>query len=172
MNFAELTKQRRSIRAFKDQIPDRAAINRILDAANRAPSAGNLQAYEIFLVTDSATRRLLATASHEQDFLSSAPVVLVFCADPARNVERYRERGTTLYCIQDATIACTFAMLAATEEKLSTVWVGAFNEQRVLEALGNPPGLRPVAILPIGIGAEAPRITRRRPVENLVHRVE
>jgi nitroreductase len=41
-----------------------------------------------------------------------------------------------LYCIQDATIACTYAMLAATALGLSTVWVGAFDEKIVWEGLG------------------------------------
>jgi nitroreductase len=77
----------------------------------------------------------------------------------------------SLYCIQDATIACTFAMLAATALGLSTVWVGAFNEDQVREIIHAPAGHRPVAMLPIGYAAEVPRIRPRRKLNDLVHQV-
>ena len=38
--------------------------------------------------------------------LEQAPLALVFCAHPARSAQKYGQRGTTLYCVQDATIAC------------------------------------------------------------------
>jgi nitroreductase len=76
-----------------------------------------------------------------------------------------------LYCIQDASIACTFAMLAATAQGLSTVWVGAFDEEKVRLAVDAPLEHRPVAMLPIGYGAEQPRIRERRSLRDLVHPV-
>jgi nitroreductase len=71
--------------------------------------------------------------------------------------------------VQDATIACTFAMLAAKALGLATVWVGAFDEDAVRIALGIPKELRPVAMLPVGYAAKKPRITPRRELGDLVH---
>ncbi|MBU4225016.1 MAG: nitroreductase family protein, partial [Chloroflexi bacterium] len=73
--------------------------------------------------------------------------------------------------VQDATIACTYAMLAATALGLSTVWVGAFEEDAVREALGIPQELLPVAMLPIGYAGKKPRITPRRELNDLLHEV-
>jgi len=87
---------------------------RIQRSANCAPSAGNLQAYEIYSVSRRATLEALAQASLGQGFVAQAPVTLVFCANPARTVRRYGKRGTSLYRIHDATIACAYAQLAAT----------------------------------------------------------
>ena len=172
MELFEVFVARHSIRAFMDQpVPDEA-LGKIYEAVNRAPSAGNLQAFEIYQVTQSSHREALMRASYDQEFLTQAPLVLVFCAAPARSAVRYTERGETLYCIQDATIACTFAMLAATALGLGTVWVGAFDEEVVHGIIGAAPGHRPVAMLPIGYPNAEPRIRPRRALDDIVHPVE
>jgi nitroreductase len=169
MDFFQVVKTRQSIRAFAARDIEEEKLRQILDAANKAPSAGNLQAYEIFLVRDASVRKELARASLRQDFIASAPISLVFCANPFRAAARYGQRGEQLYSIQDATIACTFAMLAATANGLATVWIGAFSEEKVRQAISVPEGLRPVAILPIGYAAETPQPTSRRLIAELVH---
>jgi len=169
MDFFELIQKRHSIRAFTSQTVEPEKLQAILEAANRAPSAGNLQAYEIYLVSDPARLHLLARAALEQDFIAQAPLALVFCAHPARSSRKYGRRGTTLYCIQDATIACTFAHLAAATLGLASVWVGAFDDGAVRQAIGVEDNLLPVAILPVGYPAEKPQPTSRRPLSDLVH---
>lgn len=171
MEFFDVVKSRHSVRAFASTPIERDKVKAILEAANRAPSAGNLQAYEIYLVTRDRDRSTLARAALEQWFIAQAPVVLVFCAHPDRSAQRYRERGVRLYSIQDATIACAFAMLAATASGLATVWVGAFDDDSVRRAIRAPAGIVPVAILPVGYAAEKPEITPRRRLNDLVHEV-
>ena len=172
MELFEVFAARHSIRAFTDQpVPDEA-LGKIFEAVNRAPSAGNLQAFEIYQVTKAEHKEALMRASYDQEFLAQAPLVLVFCAAPARSAVRYTERGETLYCIQDATIACTYAILAATALGLGTVWVGAFDEDAVHRVIGAPPGHRPIAMLPIGYPTQTPRIRPRRALEDIVHPVE
>jgi nitroreductase len=74
--------------------------------------------------------------------------------------------------VQDATIACAYAQLAATALGLATVWIGAFDEAAVRRAIDVGDDLRPVAILPIGYAAENPDRSTRRSVADLVHRIE
>jgi nitroreductase len=171
MEFFELVQKRHSIRNFMDKPVDPTSIERILQAANCAPSAGNLQAYEIFIVQNFSDRVALAQAAKGQDFIVQAPLALVFCTHPTRSEWRYHQRGARLYTIQDATIACTFAMLAATELGLGSVWVGAFDDQAVLGVLGNPEGLLPIVILPIGYSSTDPSPTPRRSLSEMVHAV-
>lgn len=168
MEFFEVLQARHSVRTFAAQPVEPEKFRAILEAANRAPSAGNLQAYEIYAVTRRETLNALMRAAFEQKFIAQAPLALVFCAHPARSARLYGERATTLYCIQDATIACTYAQLAATALGLASVWVGAFDEESVREALRAGQELLPVAILPIGYAAESPEITSRRSLEDLV----
>ena len=165
MEFAEVVERRRSIRVYTAEPVDPKSLERILAAMARAPSAGNLQAYRVCVVRSALKRRALAVAAERQEFLAEAPVDLVFFADPERSATRYEGRGVSLYCIQDATIAATFAVLAATSEELASVWVGAFDESQVQEICGETKS-RPVAIVALGHGAEAPDPSpRRRPRE-------
>lgn len=169
MDFFEVVRKRRSIRVFKDQPVGDDQLQRILEAVNQAPSAGNLQAYEVYVVRGAAQRSALAKDAGDQEFLAQAPVVLVFCAHAGRAEVRYGQRGRELYSVQDAAIACTYAMLAATALGLSSVWVGAFDEEAVASAIVAPRGQRPVSMLPIGHADEAPARSVRRELSDLVH---
>lgn len=171
MELFDILKERHSIRAYKAQRLEPEKLQQILEAINRAPSAGNLQSYEVYVVLDEKHKSALVNAAGDQEFLAQAPVVLVFCTHPARAVERYGKRGTDLYSVQDATIACTYAMLAAVALGLSTVWVGAFNEDAVRQIIGAPTDQRPVAMLPVGYAGETPRIRSRRSPDDLIHQV-
>jgi nitroreductase len=130
-----------------------------------------LQAFEIYVVTRTDQRKVLATAALGQNFMAQAPLALVFCAHADRSAKKYRKRGVNLYCLQDATIACTYAMLAVTALGLSSVWVGAFDESKVSDVINAPQAHRPVAMLSIGYAAEEPRDRGRRSLSDLVHRV-
>lgn len=168
MDFFEVLQKRYSVRAYKPDPIDDATLTKILEAVNSAPSAGNLQAYEVILVRDPERKRQLARASWDQWFIAEAPVVLVFVANPERN-RRYGKRGAELYCVQDATIACSYAQLAATALGLGSCWIGAFDDDKVREVVGIPQNMRPVAILPIGVPADMPEPKERRPLGDLVH---
>lgn len=171
MDYFELLQSRRSIRSYAPTAIEPEKLERILMAANQAPSAGNLQAYEIMLIHSPSVKQELARAARNQEILEQAPVVLAFCANPDRSAVRYAERGRTLYCIQDATIACAYAQLAATALGLASVWVGAYHDQSVRQALGISDSLIPVALLPIGYPAESPPARSRRSLDELVHEV-
>lgn len=170
MDFFEVLRKRRSIRAYRPESVDEGILNQILQAINSAPSAGNLQAYEVVVVREAERKRLLAQAAWGQWFIAQAPVVLVFVANPERNRWRYGRRGEELYALQDATIACTYAHLATTAIGLGSCWIGAFDDKAVAQAIGADPSMRPVAILPIGYPAETPSETGRRPLNDLAHR--
>ncbi len=169
MDFFDVINSRSSMRAYTSQPVTGDQLRQILEAVNRAPSAGNLQAFEVYVVRDPGLQAAIVAVSYAQEFLAQAPLVLVFCAHGARSAERYRERGLDLYCLQDATIACTYAMLAAQSLGLSTVWVGAFDEEAVRGLIHAPQAHRPVAMLPVGYAAGEPRRRPRRPLDDLVH---
>lgn len=170
MDLFDAIRERHSVRSFLPDPVPHESLRRILEAANQAPSAGDLQAYEVYQVEDPAVREALAVAAYDQSFIEEAPVALVFVSSPFR-ARRYGERGAGLYSIQDATIAAAYVQLAAVSLGLATCWVGAFDESRVSSALHLPVGQKPVAILPLGKANEAPAPTPRRGVDDLVRRV-
>ncbi len=171
MQFFDVVQQRRSTRSFNTQPVEEEKLDQILAAIHDAPSAGNMQAFEVYLIRDPEKQKALAKASYDQEFLVQAPVVLVFCTHPARNQSRYGTRGEKLYSVQDATIACTFAMLAARSLDLGSVWVGAFQDDAVHKVIGAPSDQQPVAMLPIGYPTDWPSPRPRRPLSELVHEI-
>jgi nitroreductase len=169
MDFFNVLDKRRSVRKFKSKPVEKENLLKILEAANSAPSAGNLQAYRIVVVEDETAKEELAQASLGQDFISRAPVVLVFLADRKSSSRRYGERGE-LYSLQDATISASYAQLAATALGLGSVWIGAFDEEKVKQIL-NKEELKPVAIIPIGYPDEKPGKTPRRSLDEIAETV-
>jgi len=165
MDFFEVVEKRQSVRKYAARAVEPGQLNRILEAANRAPSAGNFQSYEIYVVSGEERRKALAAATFEQDFVAQAPVLLVFCTNPARCEYATRE----VCALEDASIACTFAMMAATALGLSSCWVGAFRPDAVAGVLGCPAGIVPAAILTIAYPDEQPERTTRREIRDLVH---
>ena len=141
--------KRRSVRSYTALVPSDRDVEKIVIAAQKAPSAGDLRSRKIFVFKSESKRKNLMEASLHQTFIAEAPYLLLFCAD-LKAVESYGERGKDLYCIQDATIAATYAMLKATDLGFGTCWIGAFEEVKVIEAAGLPSYLRPVVILTVG----------------------
>lgn len=168
MDLGDCIEGRTSVRNFKPDPVDDSIVSEALRMANLAPSAGNLQARDFVVVRDISSKRALAAAAYNQDFISTAPVVIVCCANLQR-IKHYQERGATLYCLQDAAAAIENMILFLHSKGIGSVWVGAFDEKRAGAALELPTHARPVAIVPIGYPA-GKRVPRKRlPLETVVH---
>ncbi|MEM2987866.1 MAG: nitroreductase family protein [Candidatus Bathyarchaeia archaeon] len=165
----EAIKGRRSIRAFQSRDVPSGIVEKLIEAARWAPSAGNIQPWEFVIVRNPETKKRLAEAALGQSFIEEAPVVIVVCADEERSASGYGSRGRTLYCIQDTAAAIQNIHLAAYAMGLSTCWVGAFREDEARKILKIPEGVRPVAIIPVGYPAESPTPRSRRPLKQIIH---
>lgn len=136
MDFNEVLEKRHSVRKFQDvSVPD-DIIEKIIKLARKCPSAGAIRGYKAVITREKITN-------------ISAPAYLVICANP-EVYARYGDRGRNLYSVQDATIFGSYIQLIAVNMKLSTVWVGAFNESKIKEMLKIDEHLRPIAIIPLG----------------------
>ncbi len=169
MDVLEAVKGRRSIRAFKNQDVPAEIVEKLIDAARWAPSAGNIQPWEFIIVRKPKIKRRLVEAALDQVFIEEAPVVIVVCANEVRSSQGYGVRGETLYCIQDTAAAIQNIHLTAYSLGLGTCWVGAFREEEAREILKIPRGIRPVAIVPVGYSAEAPTPRMRKSISQIVH---
>lgn len=145
----EAIKHRKSCRNFSKKKVSDKQIKTILEIIVNTPSAGGLNSYNYCFFTQSSTIKSLISACYNQTWLVKAPVVMVFSADKTKGFFRYGDRAE-LYSIQDATIACAHAQIAAEALGLSSCWVGAFDETAIKKKLGLINNLRPIAILAIG----------------------
>ena len=149
MDLDLILQKRKSVRSYSPMSPSDRDIEKVIQAAELAPTAGDLKARKIFVIKGQSRKKGLMEASLHQTWISEAPFLVIFCADE-KTIEKFGERGKDLYCVQDASIAASFAMLKATDLGLASCWIGAFDEEKVSEAAGLPSYLRPVVILAVG----------------------
>lgn len=160
---------RASVRSFRpDPLPDQA-LNDILRAATRAPSAGNVQDWEFVVVKKQDVKDRLARAAFGQAFVAQAPVVVVVCSNLRSISNAYGERGKNTYSVQNAAAATQNMLLAAWEKGIGSCWVGAFNEEQARETLVLPSYVRPLAIVPLGYPAAQPRPSARKSMQDVLH---
>ncbi len=175
---------------------ERAAVDRLLDGARRAPSAGNTQAVR-FLVLDTPAAvagywDVTLPPERRDGFawpgLLVAPVLVVVLVDPGAYVARYAEpdkaatglgRGagewTVPYWWVDAGAAIQDLLLGVVDAGLGACLFGLFqHEGAVLRAHGVPDGWRAAGTIALGHpapdrpGRSAGR--QRLPLGEVVHR--
>jgi nitroreductase len=162
---------RRSVIRFAEQAVTDDELSAILEAGRWAPSYINSQPWEFLVVRDAKTRgrlsEILRRITVAWQGFGTAPVSIVVVADPARDPRHLAEDGAA--AVQNMS-------LAAHSLGLATFWAGLHAvpeakgsaESDLKAALGIPPALQLVAVLPVGHPAyEA--TTSRRPLSEIVH---
>lgn len=94
MNVEDALHARRSVRAFLPRVPDGALVRRLLHAASRAASGGNMQPWRVTALTGAPLQQVLsavATAAPQENALSYPPSLW----EPYRS--RRFENGEELY---------------------------------------------------------------------------
>ncbi len=163
--FAVMAK-RRSTRKFSDKPVETTKIDKIIAAADTAPTAGNFQGFEIFYVKSLKKKKLLVEACNKQPYVD-APVVLVFCKNPSRVKFDFSDDILKKFAIQDATLAAGYSQLAAQALGLSSIWIGMFDEQKVMDVIETD--LVPSSVLCIGYPEQTKFSKPRRNLKDLVH---
>lgn len=167
MDFWELIRKRRSTRSFLDKKIEAEKLEKIFEAANRAPSAHNYQSYKIYVVDKPEIRRAIKDACmYDQEYVAEAPVLLVFVT--FIETKNKTDERSKFYALNDAIIACYQSWLAAVNLGLSGVWVGAFKDEKVANVLKLKPGQQVVTILPLGYAGENPVLKNRKSLNELV----
>jgi len=163
--FAVMSK-RRSTRKFLDKPVETTKIDKIIAAADTAPTAGNFQGFEIFYVKSPEKKKLLVKACNNQPYVD-APVVLIFCKNPSRVKFDFPDEILRKFAIQDATLAAGYSQLSAQALGLSSIWIGMFDERKVMDIIGTD--LVPSSVLCIGYPKQTKFPKPRRNLKDLVH---
>lgn len=176
MEFFDVVRKRRMVRNFTDEPVSREAINNILEAGSRGPSAGNSQGQDFVVVTEAATKQKIAEycseASYTKDgfdpFLSKAPVLIIPCFREATYHERYQEtdkleddgeevKWPVPFWVMDGGCAVMLMLLAVVNEGLASTFVGCHHNRAMANVLGIPEDVTPLGVIAIGHPAEDKR---------------
>ncbi len=172
MDFRDVVLKRRMVRNFAADPVDPAVIDRILDLARHAPSAGFTQGQSFIVVTRPDLKQAISelcgeaqyVASGFHPFISGAPVLLIPCTSEAAYHRRYQEPdklqadGTEIswpvpYWHMDMGCAIMLVLLAAVNEGLAAGFAGVGDLAALRAVLGIPEDVTPVGVIPIGHGA-------------------
>lgn len=170
----------RSIRKYKpDPVPD-DALNRIVEAALRASSSGNMQTISVIVTKDAERRKTLWDLHLKQDMILQAPLLLTFCADWNRMNKWCLSRDAApgfdnflcyMVAAGDAFIASQNAALAAESLGLGICYMGTTlcNAPALAKFFRCPKDVVPVTTLVVGYPDEDPPVRDRLPVAAIVH---
>ena len=152
--FLSLVEKRRSIRRYEDKPVEPEKIDRLIEAALRAPSSRGFNPWEFVVVADGVLLEKLSKAKpHGASFLKDASLGIVVCVDPEK-------------CdvwIEDASIASIYIHLAAESMELGSCWIqirkrmhdqAKTAEQYIRELLNIPKNLNIESMIAIGYPAE------------------
>ena len=161
----EAMRDRRSVRAYTEEVPSDELVERVVDAGLWAASGRGRQAPIVLAVTDRALRDRLSAmnarimgAPEGTDPFYGAPVVLVVLAD--------RSVPTHVY---DGSLVMGNLMLAAHELGLGSCWIHRAREEfdspegrQILAELGVEGDYEGIGHCVLGYAAEAPEPKPRR----------
>lgn len=148
MDFYQVIKTRRSVRAYRNTEVPEQVLKSVLNAARIAPSGNNRQPWKFIVVKDEEKIKKLAQLCHHQSFIAQAPVVIAGCG---RNIHYNRGEWMGDYSfIVDVAIAFDHLTLAARAEGLGTCWIGSFDNQKIKKYLGIPDDYNVIALTPLG----------------------
>ncbi|MGI0017098.1 MAG: nitroreductase family protein [Nitrosotalea sp.] len=169
-DFFRIIATRRSTRNFDtSRLVEQWKIDKILAAADTAPTAGNFQGFEVFYIKNKEIKKRLVEAANNQPYVN-APVVLVFCKDPSRVKINFPPEILAKFSLQDATLAAAYSQLAASALGLSSIWIGMIDEEKIKQIIGT--NLRPSSILCIGYPHQKRLPKSRRKLKDLIHVIE
>jgi nitroreductase len=175
MQFAEVLRRRRMIRSYDAaRSVSVDALDAILEAARRAPSAGFTQGVSLLVLSTVTERETFwrITADADNSWLRgmrTAPVLITVWASQEAYLDRYAEadkgwtdrnpeRWSAPYWFVDGGMACMAALLSAVDHDLGACLFGipADRLAAVREAFGVPANQLSVGVISVGYPAPGP----------------
>jgi nitroreductase len=155
MDIITAIETRRSIRRFKFRSIPKDDLYYFIELALCAPSAGNLQDYQFIICTNKDTISQLPSLCMDQDWIETAPAVIVVCSRPEIQKQWYGPGGE-LFALGGACAAIENILLSAHAFGYGACWVGAFDKDRINHLFDIPQAVRVEALIPLGYPDEDP----------------
>lgn len=166
---------RRSIRRYTEQKIEKDKLEKVLEAARWAPSWANSQCCELIVVEEGLTKKELSSILSPKNpatiAVEKAPFVIAICG-ALHKAGFYSGKPLTKFgdwYMYDLGLVTQNMCLAAHEQGLGTVIVGAFDHDKAKEILAVPASHEVVAILPLGYPDHSPSAPKRKSLEEMVH---
>lgn len=195
MNFLDLVKKRRSVRAFANKAIDDKTLNYILESARYAPSGGNTQNFIFGVIKDKSMIEQLSKGAGNQEWIKTAPVVIACCAYTGFDLAKV-EKDSFPYEVNQTRFGSNLVdylnnyddrqmmnifwengsplipgehiFLAATEKGLNACWIGFMDIIEVSRILNLPENIHCLFLMPIGYADEEIENIERKSFDEMV----
>jgi len=160
MDTFEAISKRKSVREFLDKPVEKDKLEKIIDAARRAPTARGEEPWEFIAVTGQGSIKELAGITDHGKFLANAKAcVAIFCKD-------------TKYYLEDGCAACENLLLAAASLGISACWIAGDKKPYapgIAGALNVPSGFKLVSIVALGYSKDVSGNKKQRSLKEVLH---
>lgn len=167
MDFADLMRQRYSVRQYQNKKVEDEKLTAILEAARIAPTGGNRQPFKLIVAQSAEAMEKVAKAGN----MHGAPLAVIVCGE--------KEKAWVRSCDQknivdiDASIVTAQMMLQATDLGIGSVWICNFNPEIIRKEFNLDDGLEAINILLLGYASGEPASAerfdkQRKPLQDLV----
>jgi nitroreductase len=157
---------RRSVRKFTSEEVSDELVEKLLRAAMQAPSANNGQPWHFIVIRDRAILDAVPTFHPFAQMVKQAPLAILVCAET-------REARSPDYWVLDCSAATENLLLAAHALGLGAVWLGIHPRQermeKIIPLVKLPEGVKPLALIAIGVPAEHHAFADRFKPERIHH---
>jgi FMN reductase [NAD(P)H] len=182
MSLYEIMMKRRSVRNFKDQNIPEDIISKLLDVANNAPSAGNIQPISIIIVQEKERRKELAGLLDGFPWIKNAPLTLIFCIDFYRvkkwaslsDTEFFGEKALPQFLMAYADTICAAQNIVILAESygLGSVYVGTIQIKlnKIRRMFSIPSYILPIISLSIGYPETIPKHIPKLKTSAIIHK--
>ncbi|MBR9706773.1 hypothetical protein GOV14_07080 [Candidatus Pacearchaeota archaeon] len=164
MNFDNLIKKRASIRHYTNKKIKIDSVIDAIEAANTAPSPGNLPLLKYMIIEDKETIDKIAVGC-QQEFIKQSPVLVIICSDANKCDIMYPERSSK-YLKHHVGAAVENFLLKITDMKLACCWIGAFSDSTIKNILRIPENIEVEVVLPIAYERKGSK-TKQKKKNNL-----
>lgn len=164
MEFLSLVHQRYSVREYKPDLIEEEKLDKILEAAQFAPTAANRQPFKLIIIR-TANKKQDLLKIYDRDWFVNAPIMICACGIPEKGWVRKDGRS---YIDVDIAIVMDHVSLAAADLGLGTCWVAAFDVNAAREYLQIPATAEPIIFMTLGYPTGRVDVKERKPLKDLI----
>jgi nitroreductase len=170
MDILELIKKRRSVKDYSEKTVENDKLFKILEAGRWSPSSGNVQNWRFVVINDYKIKSQISEACLGQYWINNAPIIIVVLSDDSKLRMLFGQRGEMAYSIQNCSIAMQNMMLEAESIGLSSSWIGAYDDDKILRVIkADDPNIIVRGIFAIGYAKNIPFAPVRLEIDKLAY---
>ena len=168
METWDAIRSRRNVRSYTERAIAPQDLDRILEAARRAPSAGNQQAWDAVVCTDRKQLTQLARVGQAAGHVANSVATIALVAPKSDDPQG---RDLVQFDLGQATMSI---MLAAADLGIGSAHAGVHDQELARRLLGFPEDRFCAVLITLGSPADRPlrpiQRPNRRPFNDVVHR--